>query len=122
MAATVAQDGVLANPAAEGETEKVSLGNVVIVPYENERQLKLLTPLIEKDLSEPYSVYTYRYFIHNWPQLCFLVRLPPSSKCLPPSVFAYVCLCVPPLHSPATHSWPSLAGHGRQHMRWDNRL
>ncbi|ELK27285.1 PREDICTED: N-alpha-acetyltransferase 30 [Myotis davidii] len=28
--------------------------------------------LITKDLSEPYSIYTYRYFIHNWPQLCFL--------------------------------------------------
>jgi len=28
--------------------------------------------LITKDLSEPYSIYTYRYFIHNWPKLCFL--------------------------------------------------
>ncbi|KAA0202249.1 hypothetical protein HAZT_HAZT007915 [Hyalella azteca] len=28
--------------------------------------------LIQKDLSEPYSIYTYRYFIHNWPHLCFL--------------------------------------------------
>nr|CAG4635487.1 EOG090X07BN [Artemia franciscana] len=28
--------------------------------------------LIQKDLSEPYSIYTYRYFIHNWPRLCFL--------------------------------------------------
>lgn len=28
--------------------------------------------LIQKDLSEPYSIYTYRYFIHNWPKLCFL--------------------------------------------------
>lgn len=29
--------------------------------------------LITKDLSEPYSIYTYRYFIHNWPHLCILV-------------------------------------------------
>ena len=29
--------------------------------------------LIEKDLSEPYSIFTYRYFIINWPRLCFLV-------------------------------------------------
>lgn len=28
--------------------------------------------LIQKDLSEPYSVYTYRYFINNWGNLCFL--------------------------------------------------
>jgi len=28
--------------------------------------------LITKDLSERYSIYTYRYFIHNWPHLCYL--------------------------------------------------
>ena len=32
--------------------------------------------LIEKDLSEPYSIFTYRYFINNWPSLCILVYLP----------------------------------------------
>mmetsp|Transcript_18322 Transcript_18322/g.38290 ORF Transcript_18322/g.38290 Transcript_18322/m.38290 type:complete len:142 (+) Transcript_18322:151-576(+) len=26
----------------------------------------------DQDLSEPYSVFTYRYFIAQWPQLCFL--------------------------------------------------
>ncbi|PSC69630.1 N-alpha-acetyltransferase MAK3 [Micractinium conductrix] len=29
--------------------------------------------LIDNELSEPYSVFTYRYFLHNWPHLCFLV-------------------------------------------------
>jgi hypothetical protein len=33
--------------------------------------------LIEKDLSEPYSVFTYRYFLNNWPDLCLLVRSAP---------------------------------------------
>lgn len=28
--------------------------------------------LIDKDLSEPYSIFTYRYFLHAWPHLCFL--------------------------------------------------
>ncbi|CAF4593827.1 unnamed protein product, partial [Rotaria magnacalcarata] len=28
--------------------------------------------LISSTLSEPYSIYTYRYFIHNWPDLCIL--------------------------------------------------
>jgi hypothetical protein len=28
--------------------------------------------LIERDLSEPYSVFTYRYFLHTWPELCFM--------------------------------------------------
>ncbi|RCH84302.1 N-alpha-acetyltransferase 30 [Rhizopus stolonifer] len=40
--------------------------------YESELQLPSIIHLIENDLSEPYSVYTYRYFIHNWPNLCFL--------------------------------------------------
>ncbi|XP_058119428.1 N-alpha-acetyltransferase 30A-like [Anopheles ziemanni] len=40
--------------------------------YESERQMPAIMSLIQKDLSEPYSIYTYRYFIHNWPKLCFL--------------------------------------------------
>ncbi|KAJ6623027.1 N-alpha-acetyltransferase 30A [Pseudolycoriella hygida] len=40
--------------------------------YENELQMPDIMRLIQKDLSEPYSIYTYRYFIHNWPKLCFL--------------------------------------------------
>ena len=40
--------------------------------YENELQMPDIMALIQKDLSEPYSIYTYRYFIHNWPKLCFL--------------------------------------------------
>ncbi|KAL9697727.1 hypothetical protein quinque_001168 [Culex quinquefasciatus] len=40
--------------------------------YESELQMPSIMALIQKDLSEPYSIYTYRYFIHNWPRLCFL--------------------------------------------------
>ncbi|KAJ3193489.1 N-alpha-acetyltransferase 30 [Irineochytrium annulatum] len=43
------------------------------VPYESELQLPSIMRLIENDLSEPYSIYTYRYFLHAWPQLSFLV-------------------------------------------------
>lgn len=35
-------------------------------------QLPLLTALIEADLSEPYSVFTYRYFLNFWPGLCWM--------------------------------------------------
>lgn len=42
------------------------------VVYVNELQMPDIMRLIQKDLSEPYSIYTYRYFIHNWPKLCFL--------------------------------------------------
>lgn len=40
--------------------------------YRNERDLRLIQPLIDKDLSEPYSIFTYRYFINQWPDLCYL--------------------------------------------------
>ncbi|KAM3961520.1 uncharacterized protein ACR2FA_004415 [Aphomia sociella] len=43
-----------------------------IISYESELQMPEIMRLIQKDLSEPYSIYTYRYFIHNWPKLCFL--------------------------------------------------
>lgn len=42
--------------------------------YESEKQMPDIMRLITKDLSEPYSIYTYRYFIHNWPKLCFLAK------------------------------------------------
>lgn len=45
------------------------------VRYQSEVQMKDIMTLISRDLSEPYSIYTYRYFIHNWPNLCFLVSL-----------------------------------------------
>lgn len=48
-------------------------------PYQDETQMPIIMGLIDKDLSEPYSVFTYRYFIHNWPHLCLLV---PSPECL----------------------------------------
>lgn len=28
--------------------------------------------LISKDLSEPYSIYVYRYFLYQWAELCFM--------------------------------------------------
>ncbi|KAJ0398801.1 hypothetical protein P43SY_007414 [Pythium insidiosum] len=42
--------------------------------YQGEKQLAELVKLIDKDLSEPYSVFTYRYFLYNWPELCLLAR------------------------------------------------
>ncbi|KAG8449414.1 hypothetical protein GDO86_016167 [Hymenochirus boettgeri] len=55
------------------------------VRYESELQMPDIMRLITRDLSEPYSIYTYRYFIHNWPQLCFLAMV--GEEC----VGAIVC-------------------------------
>ncbi|OQS00416.1 hypothetical protein ACHHYP_03617 [Achlya hypogyna] len=42
--------------------------------YGTEAELPEIMSLFDKDLSEPYSVYTYRYFLYSWPELCILAR------------------------------------------------
>lgn len=45
------------------------------VQYKSELQMPDIMRLMKADLSEPYSIYTYRYFIHNWPHLCVMVNI-----------------------------------------------
>ena len=53
---------------------------VIIEPYKDENQLREIMEMIEEALSEPYSVYTYRYFINHCPSLCWLARDPETGK------------------------------------------
>ena len=66
---------VVAPIASSNEVDPVveRLSEIEYVPYESELQLPEIMRLMKADLSEPYSVYTYRYFIHNWPKLCLMV-------------------------------------------------
>jgi len=60
-------------------TESISDAvDISYLSYSDETQMPLIMRLIQKDLSEPYSIYTYRYFIHNWPNLCFLAMAGPN--------------------------------------------
>lgn len=68
-AAEMARLDLGSSPGRAGEESH----GIRYVRYESELQMPWIMRLITKDLSEPYSIYTYRYFIHNWPQLCFLV-------------------------------------------------
>jgi N-alpha-acetyltransferase 30 len=47
--------------------------------YTHERELQLLSSLIAADLSEPYSSFTYRYFVNNWPQFTYIAMLPDNE-------------------------------------------
>lgn len=67
-------DAVAKSPADDGSP-------VVIETYRDETQMPAIMEVITKELSEPYSIYTYRYFIHNWPELCLLVSALADSKC-----------------------------------------
>ncbi|KAH8697067.1 putative acetyltransferase, GNAT family [Talaromyces proteolyticus] len=45
------------------------------VQYDSSREneyLPAMRQLISKDLSEPYSIYVYRYFLYQWGDLCFM--------------------------------------------------
>ncbi|KAJ1992837.1 n-terminal acetyltransferase c complex catalytic subunit mak3 [Dimargaris cristalligena] len=54
---------------------------VRFVQYEGEHQLSGMRELISGDLSEPYSIYTYRYFLHKWPKHCYLA-IDQQGKCV----------------------------------------
>ncbi|KAF2495379.1 acyl-CoA N-acyltransferase [Lophium mytilinum] len=45
------------------------------VQYEGSKEatyLPAIRQLISKDLSEPYSIYVYRYFLYQWGELCYM--------------------------------------------------
>lgn len=81
---TVQLNDLCTKTAFDGSNERKSV-KIVYTEYESELQMPDIMQLIQKDLSEPYSIYTYRYFINNWPKLCFLATH--DSKC----VGAIVC-------------------------------
>lgn len=46
------------------------------IQYQSEHEamyLSAIRQLISTDLSEPYSIYVYRYFLYQWGDLCFMV-------------------------------------------------
>lgn len=55
-------------------------GNIVFKQYTCETQLKALTDMIDAELSEPYSIFTYREFVAKHPELCFIVY--DGDKCI----------------------------------------
>jgi peptide alpha-N-acetyltransferase len=60
---------------AEGKTNELP-AELRYIQYEHalEKQyLPSIRALISKDLSEPYSIYVYRYFLYQWGELCFMV-------------------------------------------------
>ena len=77
-----ARSGSTATAENEGGNEAVGIekekeaeggqGEITYRTYAKEEDLYALMSLVDQELSEPYSIFTYRYFVYNWPQLCFL--------------------------------------------------
>ena len=58
---------------------------IVYHSYSGEVELDGIMQLMQEYLSEPYSIYTYRYFINNWPELCIM------ASCEDKLIGAVVC-------------------------------
>lgn len=55
---------------------KPLLPDLHYIQYDPDKEAQYLTAireLISKDLSEPYSIYVYRYFLYQWADLCYMV-------------------------------------------------
>jgi GNAT superfamily N-acetyltransferase len=63
----MSQDDAAKVPAAQEQLRYVQ--------YDGSREndyVPAMRQLISKDLSEPYSIYVYRYFLYQWGDLCFM--------------------------------------------------
>ncbi|XP_073525759.1 uncharacterized protein [Phyllobates terribilis] len=60
-------------PTAEEDSNiEFDASEIEYVNYGGEHHLPLIMRLVDEELSEPYSIFTYRYFVYLWPQLSFL--------------------------------------------------
>eukprot|EP00208_Stichococcus_sp_RCC1054_P001021 CAMPEP_0206143600 /NCGR_PEP_ID=MMETSP1473-20131121/21134_1 /ASSEMBLY_ACC=CAM_ASM_001109 /TAXON_ID=1461547 /ORGANISM="Stichococcus sp, Strain RCC1054" /LENGTH=225 /DNA_ID=CAMNT_0053539077 /DNA_START=202 /DNA_END=879 /DNA_ORIENTATION=+ len=68
------QSSTASVPARErdsvSDTRKQTVPQVTYRGYQGEADLEHVMRLIDSELSEPYSVFTYRYFLKQWPNLC----------------------------------------------------
>ncbi|EXL53051.1 ribosomal-protein-alanine N-acetyltransferase [Fusarium oxysporum f. sp. radicis-lycopersici 26381] len=81
-------------------------GELRYVQYEHALEaqyLPAIRALISKDLSEPYSIYVYRYFLCQWAHLCFMALNPADSSLIG------VIVCKLEVH--ASHSNPTRRGY-----------
>lgn len=63
------------NRSANTESIVINTDGFRFVAYGDQPEspyLPAIRQLISKDLSEPYSIYVYRYFLYQWADLCFL--------------------------------------------------
>ncbi|PHH60983.1 hypothetical protein CDD82_2204 [Ophiocordyceps australis] len=67
------------------------------------RYLSAIRSLISKDLSEPYSIYVYRYFLCQWAHLCFMA--------LDPVDLSLIGVIVCKLEAHSSHSPPTKRGY-----------
>jgi len=60
--------------------EGINLEEITFRNFESEADLKMVMEMITEALSEPYPIYTYRYFLQKWPELGILAYH--KGKCI----------------------------------------
>jgi len=55
------------------------MSEILYRQYVGESDLPHIMALVQSELSEPYVIYTFRYFLHQWPHLSFLAYPTGSS-------------------------------------------
>jgi len=71
MSTETTADGVQeSSRAAAAQTQELEYRQ-----YSGEHEIDLIMSLVDEELSEPYNKYTFRYFLVDWPHLCWMVRL-----------------------------------------------
>mmetsp|Transcript_30760 Transcript_30760/g.89824 ORF Transcript_30760/g.89824 Transcript_30760/m.89824 type:complete len:226 (-) Transcript_30760:104-781(-) len=58
--------------STNNNNDDISIPGIKFVNYQDEAQLEAVMRLVSSDLSEPYSIFTYRYFLMRFPELCIL--------------------------------------------------
>lgn len=92
------------------------------IQYEHALEKKYLPSIrsmISKDLSEPYSIYVYRYFLYQWGELCYMVNtfshFPAQSsynqQALDTQTDTLIGVIVCKLETHQSHSPPTLRGY-----------
>jgi peptide alpha-N-acetyltransferase len=69
--------------------------HIDFVDYTDESMLPEIQRLIAADLSEPYSIFTYRFFLHQWPTLCICVFLKDDAGVRGEMIGTIVCKAEP---------------------------
>ncbi|XP_061358791.1 N-alpha-acetyltransferase MAK3-like [Gastrolobium bilobum] len=58
--------------ASEIKKVEFDASEIEYVNYGGEHHLPLVINLVNQELSEPYSIFMYRYFVYLWPHVSFL--------------------------------------------------
>ncbi|KIW69768.1 hypothetical protein PV04_05626 [Phialophora macrospora] len=71
-AASTPQPASTVSPSAYFQSTPPGISYLQYSLEKEPEYLPQIRELISKDLSEPYSIYVYRYFLYQWAELCFM--------------------------------------------------